>query len=346
LAIDGAGNSNWSTSITVFASNTNLPPVIQFSADTYGMVSNSFVFNASSSFDPNGTIASYSWTFSGAEYSTRNGAVVSNRYFSPGTFQVTLTVTDNNGASSTTNFTVTVITNTRTGDFREETIYFLITTRFYDGDPANNVYCWDDMAAGNYPNDPAWRGDFEGIIQKLDYIKALGFSAIWITPVVQNASGMDYHGYHAINHKKVDYRYKSSQDATAEDSYRRLIQAAHAKGIKIIQDIVLNHTGNFGEENIYPMFYRRQAEPYTNAFTKGPYTNRLPANYDSLDAGLQYNARITAMKEDWTDVDQIYHHEKNLGWEDYTVQTAQIAGDCVDLNTENPVVAQYLREAY
>lgn len=346
LAIDGAGNSNWSSSITVTTSNTNLPPVIQFSADTYGMISNSFGFNASASFDPNGTIVSYSWTFTGAEYSTRSGAVVSNRYFSPGTFQVVLTITDNNGASSTTNFTVTVITNTRTGDFREETIYFLITTRFYDGDPANNVYCWDDMAAGNYPNDPAWRGDFEGIIQKLDYIKALGFSAIWITPVVQNASGMDYHGYHAINHKKVDYRYKSSQDATAEDSYRRLIQAAHAKGIKIIQDIVLNHTGNFGEENIYPMFYRQQAEPYSNAFTKGPYTNRLPANYDSLSAGLQYSARITAMKEDWTDVDQIYHHEKNLGWEDYTVQTAQIAGDCVDLNTENPVVAQYLREAY
>ncbi|MCX7882861.1 MAG: alpha-amylase family glycosyl hydrolase [Brevinematales bacterium] len=346
LAIDGAGNSNWSTPVTVITSNTNLPPIIQFQADTYGMISNTFVFNASSSFDPNGSIVSYSWTFTGAEYTTRNGAVVSNRYFSPGTFQVSLTVTDNSGASSTTNFTVMVITNTRTGDFREETIYFLITTRFYDGDPANNVYCWDDMTAGNYPNDPAWRGDFEGIIKKLDYIKALGFSAIWITPVVQNASGMDYHGYHAINHKKVDYRYKSSQDATAEDSYRRLIQAAHAKGIKIIQDIVLNHTGNFGEENIYPMFYRRQAEPYSNAFTKGPYTNRLPSNYDSLSAGLQYSARITAMKEDWTDVDQIYHHEKNLGWEDYTVQTAQIAGDCVDLNTENPVVAQYLREAY
>ncbi len=346
LAIDGAGNSNWSSVITITTSNTNLPPIIQLQADTYGMVSNYFVFNASSSFDPNGSIVSYNWSFTGAEHATRSGAVVSNRYFAHGTFQVTLTITDNNGATSTTNFTVTVITNTRTGDFREETIYFLITTRFYDGDPANNVYCWDDATAGNYPNDPAWRGDFEGIIQKLDYIKALGFSAIWITPVVQNASGMDYHGYHAINHKKVDYRYKSSQDATAEDSYRRLIQAAHAKGIKIIQDIVLNHTGNFGEENIYPMFYRQHAEPYNNAFSKGPYTNRLPSNYDSLSAGLQYGARITAMKEDYTDVDHIYHHEKNLGWEDYTVQTAQIAGDCVDLNTENPVVAQYLREAY
>jgi len=346
IAKDGAGNTNVSSPVTITTSNTNLPPVIRYQADNYGMVSNFFVFNASESFDPNGSIVSYQWNFSGAEYSSRTGAVVSNRFFQNGTFQVTLTVTDNEGATSSTNFTVTVITNTRTGDFREETIYFLITTRFYDGDPANNVYCWDDMAAGNYPNDPAWRGDFEGIIKKLDYIKALGFSAIWITPVVQNASGMDYHSYHAINFKKVDYRYKSSQDATAEDSYRRLIQAAHAKGIKIIQDIVLNHTGNFGEENLYPLFKRNQAEPYINAITKYDPRGLLPANYDSLDPGRQYQARITAMKEDYTDISNIYHHEKNLGWEDYTVQTAQIAGDCVDLNTENPVVAQYLREAY
>lgn len=85
-------------------------------------------------------------------------------------------------------------------DFRDETIYFVMTTRFYDGDTSNNVHCWD----GNNPGDPAWRGDFKGLIEKLDYIKALGFTAIWITPVVENASGYDYHGYHAINHSKVD----------------------------------------------------------------------------------------------------------------------------------------------
>ena len=59
-------------------------------------------------------------------------------------------------------------------------------------------------------NDPGWRGDFKGLRDKLDYIKALGFSAIWITPVVENASGVDYHGYHAFNFSKVDPRYESS----------------------------------------------------------------------------------------------------------------------------------------
>ena len=62
-------------------------------------------------------------------------------------------------------------------DFRDETIYFAMTTRFYDGDPANNVYCWDGV---NNIQDPEWRGDFKGLIQKLDYIKALGFTAVWI----------------------------------------------------------------------------------------------------------------------------------------------------------------------
>ena len=132
-----------------------------------------------------------------------------------------------------------VYKSTRT-DFRDETIYFVMTTRFYDGDPSNNTQCWDNQAANE--GDPAWRGDFKGLIEKLDYIKALGFTAVWITPVVENASGYDYHGYHASNFSKVDKRYES-EDVKFQD----LIDAAHAKGMKIILDIVLNHTGNFGE---------------------------------------------------------------------------------------------------
>lgn len=105
--------------------------------------------------------------------------------------------------------------STRT-DFRDESIYFVITTRFYDGDPSNNVLCWDNRQAQIASKDPCWRGDFKGLIDKLDYIKALGFTAIWITPVVQNASGYDYHGYHALDFSKVDPRYES-EGATYQD---------------------------------------------------------------------------------------------------------------------------------
>ena len=84
---------------------------------------------------------------------------------------------------------------------------FLITTRFYDGDSSNNARTSEDKKANNPESDPSWRGDFAGLIEQLDYIKALGFTAIWITPVVQNNSGYDYHGYHASNFNAVDYRY-------------------------------------------------------------------------------------------------------------------------------------------
>ena len=133
-------------------------------------------------------------------------------------------------------------------DMRDETVYFVITTRFFDGYLENNVHCWDENA-NTEESDPGWRGDFQGLIDKLDYIKALGFSAIWLTPVVENASGLDYHGYHALDFAKVDPRYES-EGATYQD----LIDAAHAKGIKIIQDIVLNHTSNFGEKYFSHMF--------------------------------------------------------------------------------------------
>ena len=58
-----------------------------------------------------------------------------------------------------------VFTSNRT-DFRDESIYFMITTRFYDGDPSNNVLCWDNQEAQKSTKDPCWRGDFQGVIDK------------------------------------------------------------------------------------------------------------------------------------------------------------------------------------
>lgn len=228
-------------------------------------------------------------------------------------------------------------------DFRDETIYFVMTTRFYDGYKDNNVHCWDDKQAGNPDTDPAWRGDFQGLIDKLDYIKAMGFSAIWVTPVVENCSGYDYHGYHAINFSKVDPRYESP-GATYQD----LINAIHAKGMKLIQDIVLNHTGNFGEENLIPMF-DKVGDLGKETCLKVKENSGLPANYATLTPQLQYQARLALMKNtDGVnhDTDNLYHHWGNFNWDEYNSQLAQIAGDCVDLNTENPKTYNYLISAY
>ena len=244
-----------------------------------------------------------------------------------------------------------VFTSNRT-DFRDESIYFMITTRFYDGDPANNVLCWDNQEAQKSTKDPCWRGDFQGVIDKLDYIKALGFTAIWITPVVQNASGYDYHGYHAMDFSKVDCRYQSGDGKKSGDvMFQELIDKAHAKGIKIILDIVLNHTGNFGEEKLCKIFDRDtqlRNQAYIDACMI-PDESKLGSDY--LDnVKIQYQRRLALMKNtDGTnhDIHNYWHHTaNNWNWDDPSRWMGQIAGDCVDLNTENDYVADYLVKCY
>lgn len=228
-------------------------------------------------------------------------------------------------------------------DFRDETIYFVMTTRFYDGDPDNNVHCWDGKSLNQ--GDPAWRGDFKGLIEKLDYIKALGFTSIWITPVVENASGYDYHGYHAMNFEKVDPRYESD-----DVLFQYLIDEVHNRDMKIILDVVFNHTGNFGEAFLSPMFekdYTADLSDPDACMVRIP--GKLPENYDNLTPSEQYQARLALMKNtdgQNHDSDNHYHHFGNFNWDDITSQWAQIAGDCVDLNTENPIVYNHLIQAY
>ena len=235
-------------------------------------------------------------------------------------------------------------------DLREDTIYFVITTRFYDGDTGNNVHCWDDKKANNPDSDPAWRGDFKGLIDKLDYIKALGFSAIWITPVVTNASGYDYHGYHSFDFTTVDVRYESD-GATYQD----LLDAAHAKDMKIIQDVVWNHTGNFGDSFLAPMFTKEYDKVQDLGSTDcmkvipGSDLARVYPNYDNLDGGAQFQARLDVMKDlqsNNMNTNEHYHRERNMGYESSIEQQGSMAGDCVDINTENPKVAKYITDTY
>lgn len=243
--------------------------------------------------------------------------------------------------------------NSQRTDFRDESIYFMITTRFYDGDPKNNVLCWDNKQCQIDTGDPCWRGDFQGVIDKLDYIKALGFTAIWITPVVQNASGYDYHGYHAMDFTHVDCRYQSGDGSKSGDvMFQELIDKAHKKGIKIVLDIVLNHTGNFGEENLCKEFerntkLRNQADIDACMI---PNSDMLGSDYLTIVGARQYQRRLALMKNtdgQNHDIHNYWHHTgNNWNWDFPSRWMGQIAGDCVDLNTENDEVAQYLVKCY
>ena len=237
--------------------------------------------------------------------------------------------------------------NANRTDFRDETIYFAMTTRFYDGDQKNNVCTWDKQEKQIASKDPGWRGDFAGLIEKLDYIKALGFTAIWITPVVQNGSGIDYHGYHAMDFSKVDLRYESRKEWGSEKDvkFQDLIDAAHAKGMKIVLDVVLQHTGNFGETKLNPLFTRNQniRNQANIEACMIPDNERLGgASYWKLPNNgpvTQYSTRWKYFKNPEYEPNNYYHHYgTGWNWDLPNRWWGQIAGDCVDLNTENDYV--------
>jgi len=125
-------------------------------------------------------------------------------------------------------------------DWRDENIYFIFTDRFNDGDPSNN----NAESGHNSPYAPTSStgvhgGDLKGIQQKLDYIKALGATAIWITPIPYNVGGNSaYHGYGAQDFYKLAPHLGTMADLS------NMVAAAHARGIEVCLDIVCNHTGD------------------------------------------------------------------------------------------------------
>jgi glycosidase len=272
-------------------------------------------------------------------------------------------------------------------DFREQTIYFVITTRFYDGDPANSFFCRDrirfDSTTGR-AEDPHWRGDFRGLIQRLDYIRDLGFTAIWITPPVENRSGLDYHGYHPYDWTRIDPRLESP-GATYQD----LINEAHARDIKIIQDVVINHSSQYGVRgqmwiDHLPIKYYVPRGSAQGRVDNGPYQGNL-GNYrhpfrednDNPMAPDWYRDRQARDPDgtvplvdpltgttlpsagyspgrffgvDAQGLDRAWYHQEGFiqggDWENTRrVQNTHIAGDCIDLNTENQVVRDYIINA-
>lgn len=127
----------------------------------------------------------------------------------------------------------------RMGFTNADVLYMLMPDRFADGNPDNN----DIKGMNHYKTDrsqPSLRhgGDLEGIRRHLDYFKELGVTALWFTPVLENNSpGGSYHGYATTDYYRVDPRFGTN------DEYRRLTDEAHAKGLKIVMDMIFNHCG-------------------------------------------------------------------------------------------------------
>ncbi|HWD18328.1 MAG TPA: alpha-amylase family glycosyl hydrolase [Verrucomicrobiae bacterium] len=206
--------------------------------------------------------------------------------------------------------------------WRQQTIYQIITDRFFDGDPSNN------NADGNY--NPARAraphgGDFRGLEQKLDYIKALGATAIWISPVVRNGHG-EYHGYAGRNFLETDPRWGTIDDL------RRMVAAAHQRGLLVIDDIIVNHGADLIDS----------ADPGYGAFRGPPDGYRLRYKNPALTYPPPFN-----LTPDRPDLTNLFHNHGLIHdfADEKQVRLGELAG-LDDFRTESPYVRAQMERIY
>ena len=145
---------------------------------------------------------------------------------------------------------------TRDIEFRQETLYFIVVDRFYDGDRSNsegeNAELYDPTRQdwGKY-----WGGDLQGVIDKLDYLKSMGVTAIWLTPLFEQIEDLfvgnaAMHGYWTKDFKRMNPRFIANGEEpslnktqeTKNTTFDRLIAELHERKMKLVLDIVCNHS--------------------------------------------------------------------------------------------------------
>lgn len=125
------------------------------------------------------------------------------------------------------------------GVTQKDFIYLLMPDRFSNGDKSNDVV--QGLAETALNRDSMYYrhgGDIQGVINHLDYLKDLGITTVWMTPEIENdMAKASYHGYAVTDHYKIDPRYGTNE------LFKKYVETAHAKGMKVIKDIVHNHIG-------------------------------------------------------------------------------------------------------
>jgi len=184
-----------------------------------------------------------------------------------------------------------------------DVMYLIMTDRFADGDAANNQPGFDPGAPRGWHG-----GDLKGVDEHLDYLKELGATTVWLTPILSNGTERDsYHGYAAADLYAVD-----SHFGTLED-YVKLSRDLHARGMKLVYDIVPNHIG-----------------------LDSPWVHDLPAP-DWLHGSAEQHSQTRYNIEELADP-----HATAADW--WEITHGWFVDAMPDLNQENPLVAQYLIE--
>ena len=165
-----------------------------------------------------------------------------------------------------------------------DVMYLITPDRFANGDPSNDNMEGMDERLNRTFKGGRHGGDIKGIADHLDYLAGMGFTAIWLNPLLENnMKEYSYHGYSTTDFYKVDPRYGSNED------YVDLIRKAHSKDIRIIMDMILNHCGSehwwmkdlpskdwFNYEGKFvPTSHRMEVvmDPYASAADKKKYTD-------------------------------------------------------------------------
>ena len=212
----------------------------------------------------------------------------------------------------------------RIGFTNADVLYMLMPDRFAQG----SHHPQQVKGLNNYKEDrtqPSLRhgGDLEGIREHLDYFKDLGVTALWFTPVLENNSPDNrngystYHGYATTNYYRVDPRFGSNAD------YRKLADEAHAKGLKIVMDMIFNHCG-FEHPWVADM-------PSKDWFNAPEWLKESNGTSDPTKSYLQTSYKLTPVVDPYAS--KIDLHETVDGWFVPTMP---------DLNQRNPHVMTYL----
>ncbi|OIO12343.1 MAG: hypothetical protein AUJ52_00360 [Elusimicrobia bacterium CG1_02_63_36] len=218
--------------------------------------------------------------------------------------------------------------------WRDKVMYLAMIDRFHNGDESN-----DDFGRGEFnpkDDDCFQGGDLKGIEKKLPHLEKLGIDALWITPPVHNQwinpyiPVRGYHGYWAYDFTAVDPHFGDEED------YRRLVEKAHERGMKVIQDIVVNHTGNFFTVDEGKFDSKRPERGWKEA--KGSYPARAPK--DPV-FGMN-NPNRKADREA-----AVYNFTPNIADFKSREQTLQWAlGDLDDINLESPAALERMKAIY
>ena len=247
--------------------------------------------------------------------------------------------------------------STARGPLAAESVYFVMTDRFENGDKSNDGggLTGGRLGGGDDPTDIAYYhgGDFKGLTARLDYIAKLGFTSIWITPPVVNQfvqqGSAAYHGYWGTDFTTIDPHYGTEAD------FKDFVSRSHQLGMKVIVDIVVNHTADVIKYTLGSTTYREPGDfPYKTCagkvFEPAKYAGLPTFPKLCIDKSFAYVPRTSTYdknikKPSFLNNLTNYHNRGDSIWSGTSVTEGDFVG-LDDVFTEKPEVVKGMTDLW